>query len=103
MSIPDITDAEESLISIVSKSSEPVLAEDFFTRMIVEFEVSRDAIFVQRSAYTLWAVLGDVGGLNGVIFSVAATIVSIFAYNKDENYLASKLFTLSNNQKRKHP
>ena len=66
--------------------------------------MSRDAIFVQRSAYTLWAVLGDVGGLNGVIFSVAATIVSIFAYNKDENYLASKLFTLSNNQKkRKHP
>ena len=103
MSIPDITDAEESLISIVRKSSEPVLSDDFFTRMIVEFEVSRDTIFVQRSAYTLWAVLGDVGGLNGVIFSVAATIASIFAYNKDENYLASKLFTLSNNQKRKHP
>ena len=59
------------------------------------FEVASDANLVQRSAYTFWTVLGDVGGLNGIIFSLAAAIVSVFAYNKDENYLASELFSHS--------
>lgn len=91
MSIPDVTGETENLIKVVSKSSEPVF-DNFFQRIKIQFEVSRDAVFVTRSAYTLWAVLGDVGGLNAIIFSLAASIASIFAFNRDENYLASLLF-----------
>ena len=37
-------------------------------------------------------LLGDVGGLQGILLSIGAVIVSIFTYNTPENFLAKNLY-----------
>ena len=51
----------------------------------------------------MWEVLSDVGGINGFILSIAALIVSIFATNKKDNYLAGELFSQSGDSPGEHP
>ena len=56
--------------------------------------MSPDLQLVERSGYTIFDLLADVGGISGLLFSVASYLLSIFNSNFFDNYLASKLFTL---------
>ena len=42
---------------------------------------------MSRSVYTFFDVLGNVGGLAGVLFSLAAFINGMFVFNDSENIL----------------
>ena len=42
---------------------------------------------VERSVYNLLMLLGDVGGLYGLLFSVFATLNNVFSFQKPENIL----------------
>ena len=70
----------------------PEILDDYFTRLSLQFEVSNDAQLMTRSVYTFWQVLSDVGGVNGLLVSFVALIVSITSYQQDENFLASHLY-----------
>ena len=47
---------------------------------------------VERSIYNFLMLLGDVGGLYGLLFSVFATLNAIFSFNKPENLLIQSLY-----------
>lgn len=47
---------------------------------------------VERSIYNFLMVLGDVGGLYGLLFSVGSSLCAIFHFQKPENILAQSLF-----------
>lgn len=47
---------------------------------------------VSRAVYTYFDVLGNVGGLAGVLSGVAMFVSSIFTYQDSENVLVSQLF-----------
>ena len=47
---------------------------------------------VERSVYNSLMLLGDVGGLYGLLFSVLATLNSIFSFQKPENLLVQSLY-----------
>ena len=47
---------------------------------------------ISRSVYTVLDALGDSGGLSSILLSMSFTLSSIFGYNKQDNYLASKLY-----------
>ena len=47
---------------------------------------------IERSVYNLLMLLGDVGGLYGLLFSVFATLNSIFNFQKAENFLVQSLY-----------
>ena len=57
-----------------------------------------NALKVSRSVYTFWAVIGEVGGLRGVMISAAATILSVFNNYKSENHLISQLYRKSDSE-----
>ena len=63
--------------------------------MIALYEMSLNVNVVSRSVYTFWNVIGDVGGFNGVLVSVCATLVSIFSYQKSANFLVYQLYYAS--------
>ena len=41
----------------------------------------------ERSVYNLLMLLGDVGGLFGILFSVFATLNNVLNFQKAENFL----------------
>ena len=42
---------------------------------------------VERAIYNSLMLLGDVGGLYGLLFSVFATLNNVFNFQKPENFL----------------
>ena len=47
---------------------------------------------LQRTIYTAFDFLSDVGGLSGILMSVLAIVVGLWNYNSFENLMASHLF-----------
>ena len=53
---------------------------------------------VERSVYNFLMLLGDVGGLYGLLFSVLASFNAIFNFKKPENLLVQSLYKGDDNQ-----
>ena len=51
---------------------------------------------VERSVYNSLMLLGDVGGLYGLLFSVFATINAVITFQNQENLLVQSLFRGNN-------
>ena len=48
--------------------------------------------------YNTFMLLGDVGGLSGILFSVGSALVSMFTFASSENWLASKLYSAQDDE-----
>ena len=48
----------------------------------------------QRSRYTVFDLLSDIGGLSGIFFTIFAVFMSAWNYNALENYIVAHLFKL---------
>ena len=47
---------------------------------------------VERSVYNTLMLLGDVGGLYGLLFSVFSILNQVFSFQKSENLLVQSLY-----------
>ena len=54
--------------------------------------MDRDVTTVSRKVYTFFMLLGDVGGFYSLFVSIAATILNVVNYQKQENLLVSDLY-----------
>ena len=62
------------------------------TRLDLYYFLNRDVISVKRQVYDSIMLLGDMGGLFGLIFSICSTILGIANYQKSDNLIVSDLF-----------
>ena len=62
------------------------------TRFSLTYEMSMGIFRIKRSVYTFFNLLGEVGGLGGILFSFAAFIHGMFKYNDAENFVVERLF-----------
>ena len=53
----------------------------------VTFQRSRDLKHLLRRVQSLLDALGDIGGLQGMLFTIAQFTVFVFTFNKFDNYL----------------
>ena len=56
-------------------------------RLHLEFNLNRDVTVVTRQVYNSFQLLGDVGGIYGLLISLSSTILGILNYQKAENIL----------------
>lgn len=57
-------------------------------KLTLGFALSKDVTLIQRDVYNSFMLLGDIGGFQGIFFTVGAALVGIFTHNNPENYLA---------------
>lgn len=62
------------------------------TRLEFNFRVDNDIVNIDRYVYTVFMLLGDIGGFSGLLYSLGAVLLSILTFQNPENYLASKLY-----------
>ena len=74
-------------------SSRIVFSRDSSIKLQLYYSVDPDVILIDRTVYSTFMLLGDVGGLTGLLFTVSASLVSLLTYNKPENKLVEKLFS----------
>ena len=48
----------------------------------------------ERKVYTVFDMLSDVGGLNGIFITIFGIITSLWQFNAFDNYMVSRLFKI---------
>ena len=61
--------------------------------MSVGIDMSLDQTVIERSNYTILDVLSDVGGLESVVASTIALVLSILNYNNLDSAMITQLFS----------
>ena len=86
MAISGLTETENTIFSFkASRTSN--LNISFYHRYVHAFHMDYKVETIERSVYNLLMLLGDVGGLYGLLFSVFATLNNVFNFQKSENIL----------------
>ena len=67
--------------------------DTFFTRLQLNYEMSLDSILITRNVYNLFTLLGDVGGLFGLLVSVASWFSGILSFQRAENFLVNHMYS----------
>ena len=58
------------------------------------FEMNLDRSFVERKGYEILDILSDIGGIQGILYSFFAIILSFLNYKNFDIYMASRLFKI---------
>ena len=61
--------------------------------MLVMFELDRDKIVVERKIYTVLDLLSDIGGIQGLVTSFLAIIITLLNADSFEEHLIGQLYT----------
>ena len=56
--------------------------------------MDKNLLRVRREVLNTFDLLGNVGGVQGLLASIAVTLLSIFNFQKPENRLVSNLYTV---------
>ena len=62
--------------------------------MSITIEMDTGLMTYERTVYTLFDLLSDIGGLSGILFSIFLIIVGSWNHNKFDNMLVSRLFKI---------
>ena len=57
-----------------------------------DFFFDRNLYQMSRTVYNSYMMLGDIGGLFGLLFSISSSILGVINYQKSENILVSDLY-----------
>ena len=67
---------------------------DRSVQMDITIERNLDLTTVDRDGYTVLDLISDIGGIQGILFSAVAVIMSFWNYNFLDNFLVSKLYRI---------
>ena len=95
MGIIGLTDKEDTLFTVSEATTRMYVTGDFFLRYVQSYNLSYSMKKVERSVYNSLMLLGDVGGLYGLLFSVFSILNAVFTFQKRENLLAQRLYRVS--------
>ena len=91
LAITGVTDEEDSAFKI-----EPKLTRHkwwfYNERLSLRYEMNKDVEQVERAVYNSFMLLGDVGGLYGILMLLVGTILGYINFQKIDNVLAERLF-----------
>jgi len=68
--------------------------KDFNAMMDITIEMNKNLAVIQRNGYTIFDLMSDIGGVQGILLSGTAVLIGFFNYNHFDTYMASKLFKL---------
>ena len=60
----------------------------------ISFERNLNLMTYQRTVYTLFELLSDIGGFSGLLYSICAMITFAWNFNSFENFMVQRLFKL---------
>ena len=94
MPVVGVTDNEVTFFS-VNEESFQTRTPNRLCRLGIQFQMSIDQHVEDRSVFTFFDLLGNVGGFAGVLASIAAVINNFFNYQRGENQLVTQLYKTS--------
>ena len=91
LSVPIFTEQEHTFFD-TEKINESRTTQGTYLRIEVNYELSMDSDIVARSIFTYFDALGNTGGINSILTTIATILVAFVNQNSVENYLAEQLY-----------
>ena len=92
--LDDMTKQEyEDLFKLTRKEVLPYEKFDN-TWISVTIEMDLNLMTYERTLYTMFDLLSDVGGLSGILVTIFSVLITCWNYNSFENLLVSNLFNI---------
>ena len=79
MEIQGLTDVEETAFEVKRFETNPV-TQPTSNRMEIYYMMNKDLTQIDRTVYSTFMLLGDIGGLYGLFVSFASTILGLINY-----------------------
>ena len=81
------------LFSMNRRGSLPYEENDA-TWIMITVEMDPNLMMYERSVYTFFDLLSDIGGLNGILMTIAGIICATWNFNKFDNNMVERLFRI---------
>ena len=94
LALSEYTEVEENCFSL--EYSTVQTQAEYYTRAGFDIRLDLDVTLIERNVYNILMLLGDVGGLMGVIYSISASILSLVTFQNAENFIAKSLYLSKN-------
>ena len=88
----ELTELSDSSIFEFEELLHRPWAFDDLTLANISVEMNLDLQILKREGYTALDLISDIGGMQGLLFSLAATLLTFLNHNQLSNYLVSKLY-----------
>ena len=72
---------------------------DKSVQLDITIERDLNLLLVSREGYTYLDWISDIGGIQGILISAIAIILSLYNYNHIDNFMASKLYQIKHSSK----
>ena len=93
MALTGITEKEENLFELIyTKDADRILTHEENTRLQIVIELTDEVILIERQVYNLFTLLGDVGGLSGLLYAIGSVLSRTFNFANAQNSVVQSLY-----------
>lgn len=94
MDLDTLTELADNKIFTLFREPDRPYEKDYNAQFDLTVEMNMDIVEYKRSGYYLLDFFSDIGGVQSLLFSGSAFLVSIWNYNMFDNYMVSRLYKL---------
>ena len=93
MALTGITEKVENLFELIyTKDADRILTQEENTRLQIVIELTDEVILIERQVYNLFTLLGDVGGLSGLLYAIGSVLSRTFNFANAQNSVVQSLY-----------
>ena len=96
--LDDLTELQDSTVFQLEMLPTRSYEKDTFTQLDITIERNLNQRVIARNGYTVLDFLSDVGGMESMLYTGSAFLLTMWNYNHLDNFLVLKLYRTSNSQ-----
>ena len=99
LDLDSLTEVEDDSLFSLHRFPSRSYEKDYFAQFDLSVEMQMDTIEYKRMGYHLLDFISDIGGVQSLMFSMFAFMISVWNYNMIDNYMVSRLYKLESTDK----
>ena len=94
LNLDDLTEIEDDTVFALEQLPTKSYEKDYDVQLDITIEMNLDQLVIARDGYTFLDFVSDIGGMQGMLISGCAFVLTIYNYGHLDNFLVSKLYRL---------
>lgn len=97
MNLDDLTELEDETVFRLEQLPTKSYEKDYEVQLDLTIEMNLNQLVIAREGYTALDFISDIGGMQGMLMTGCAFLLTIWNYQHLDNFLIAKLYRLSTN------
>ena len=97
INLDDLTELEDSTVFRLEQLPTKSYEKEYDVQLDITIEMNLNQLVIARDGYTVLDYLSDIGGMQSILITGSAILLTIWNYQHLDNFLVSQLYRLSTN------